>query len=346
MKLMLKPLVFALGAILAAGAYADGGQGHKNGASAEIDDEQGSYGNEVLNQGTDNEATLYNGVEGASGNIGINITAGDNNQQANAAALAAGDAFFVFGAAARADIDVEQRGKHNKVDNYSVPNTANLHDAVNNTTGNVGVNISAGNFNQQKNDMAAAVSETAYVASASVGAEQKLAGNTTNNYATLDYGSVNVNLNMTANGSYSGGGSGSYAGQSDQIGDLYPDTYSDGQHPNGGGSVGHIDLDSDAQGAQDLNGDGGALAFNEDGTTVFTEAGTTTLGGTVSGSIPVVAGFNTPVVNDARLYNALNNVSGNVGVNIAAGVGNQQSNSLAIAAGCTACAPSNGGGGE
>jgi hypothetical protein len=227
-----------------------------------------------------------------------------------------------------------------------VPNTANLHDAVNNTTGNVGVNISAGNFNQQKNDMAAAVSETAYVASASVGAEQKLAGNTTNNYATLDYGSVNVNLNMTANGSYSGGGSGSYAGQSDQIGDLYPDTYSDGQHPNGGGSVGHIDLDSDAQGAQDLNNDGGALAFNEDGTTVFTEAGTTTLGGTVSGSIPVVAGFNTPVVNDARLYNALNNVSGNVGVNIAAGVGNQQSNSLAIAAGCTACAPSNGGGGE
>ena len=112
--------------------------------------------------------------------------------------------------------------------------------ARNNTTGNVGVNISAGNFNQQKNDMAAAVSETAYVASASVGAEQKLAGNTTNNYATLDYGSVNVNLNMTANGSYSGGGSGSYAGQSDQIGDLYPDTYSDGQHPNGGGSVGHI----------------------------------------------------------------------------------------------------------
>lgn len=325
MKTMLKPLVFALGAILAAGAYADGRRGHDNGASAEVDDEQGSYGNEVLNQGTDNDATLYNAVDGASGNIGINITAGDNNQQANAAALAAGDAFFVFGAAARADIDVEQRGIHNKVDNYSVPNTANLHDAVNNTTGNVGVNISAGNFNQQKNDMAAAVSETAYVASASAGAEQKLAGNTTNNYAPLQYGQAQVSLNFNTT-------SGTYNGTSTQSNDVYPEVWSGGLHNQGATLAGHIDFDDENPAAP--------------GHFEFAESGNIDLDGTVTGSIPIVVGFTMPVVNDARLYNALNNVSGNVGVNIAAGVGNQQSNSLAIAAGCTACAPSNGGGGE
>ncbi|MGU1043544.1 hypothetical protein ACSEO3_26820 [Pseudomonas aeruginosa] len=33
----------------------------------------------------------------------------------------------------------------------------------------------------------------------------------------------------------------------------------------------------------------------------------------------------------------MQNVSGNVGVNIAAGGGNQQSNSLSIAAGCSSC---------
>ncbi len=334
---MLKPLALALAAIVSTGVYAEsGGNGHgghsTNGASATVDDTQGSYGNYVLNEGTENTATVYDAVDGASGNIGINVTAGDNNQQANAAALATADAYFVFGIEARADIDVEQTGIHNTVDNYSVPNTANLHDAVNNTTGNVGVNIAAGNFNQQKNDMAAAVSETAYKASASAGAEQKLAGNETNNYATLDYGTVPVVLALSAGGTYSGQAGGSTAGTSTQNGTAYPDIYDEPGHP-AGSATGHIHL----------NGQN----FDESGTYTGTETGTTALAGTVSGNIPVVAGFNAPVTNDARLYNALDNVSGNVGVNIAAGAGNQQSNSLAIAAGCTACsAPAGGGGGD
>jgi hypothetical protein len=360
-----KPLVLALAAIVATGAYAeegDDGGTPANGASATIGDSQRSYGNHVRNEGTENTATVYDAIDGASGNIGVNVTAGDNNQQANAAALSTADAAFVFGAAAVADIDVSQKGKNNTLNNYSVPNVANLHDAVNNTTGNVGINISAGNYNQQKNDMAAAVSETAYIASANSDVSQKLSGNTTNNYATLDYGTVAVTLGMTASGNYSGAGSGSYngtaagttAGTADQIGDVYPDLWDGSHFPGGSVQTGHMDLDSAAQGAQDPNNDGGALLFGEEGTYSgsqsgslgFQEAGSTSLAGTVSGSIPVVAGFNTPVVNDARMYNALNDISGNVGVNIAAGGGNQQSNSLAIAAGCTACAGGAVGGGD
>jgi hypothetical protein len=126
-----------------------------------------------------------------------------------------------------------------------------------------------------------------------------------------------------------GGFEGQYQGQSDQIGNVYPDIWTGDSHPDGR-SDGHFDLDSDTQGGSDLNGDGGALAFNE--------AGSLGLQGSVSGFIPVVAGFQAPVTNNASLNNSLNGASGNVGVNIAAGGGNQQSNSLAVAVGCTACA--------
>lgn len=343
-KYAFTPLALALAAFVSTGAYA-AEDGPATGASATVIDSQGNYGNHVRNEGTENTATVYDAVDGAAGNIGINVTSGNNNQQANAAALATADAGFVFGTAAVSTIEVKQTGRHNELNNYSVPNVANLHDAINNTSGNVGANISAGNYNQQKNDMAAAVSETAYIASANASADQKLSGNNTNNYATLDYGTVPVSLSLQAGGSYTGTAGGTTAGTADQIGNVYPDIYSEPGHP-AGGPVQHIHVDSSTVGAQDPNGDGGALLFGEEGTYTGTETGTTALAGTVSGNIPVVAGFNTPVTNDARLYSALNNVSGNVGVNIAAGGGNQQSNSLAIAAGCTACAAGAVGGGD
>ncbi|MCM2319144.1 hypothetical protein SAMN05216201_10937 [Pseudomonas linyingensis] len=47
--------------------------------------------------------------------------------------------------------------------------------------------------------------------------------------------------------------------------------------------------------------------------------------------------FANPVVNSATLSNSLNDVDGNIGVNMAAGSGNQQLNTLAIAVGCDAC---------
>jgi hypothetical protein len=328
-QFMLKPLAFALAAVLSAGVYAEqgGGNGPQNGGNASIVDSQSNHDNRVRNEGTENNASVTGSLGGASGNVGVNVAAGDNNQQANAGAIAVADAFLVFGTAASANIDVDQTARNNTLNNFSVPNTASMTDSANGASGNVGVNIAAGNFNQQKNDMAIGVSETAHAANAGVNVSQVSRDNVTHNKATLDYGSVAVSLSMSADGTYSG--------QSDQIGDVYPDSWSGAQHP-GGSSTGHFDLDTETQGGSDLNDDGGALAFNE--------AGTIGLEGSITGNIPVVAGFNTAVVNNASLTNSLNGASGNVGVNIAAGGGNQQSNSLAVAVGCTACASSAGGG--
>ncbi|MGX5217240.1 hypothetical protein [Pseudomonas sp. S9] len=299
----------------------------ETGASATVDDTQIIKGNGVLNEGTENAAGVDDVGANASGNVGINVVAGTNNQQANAAALASADASFVFGTA-EASTTVNQKLTNNGVMNYSNPSTAALTNSLNGASGNVGANVAAGTYNQQKNDMAAAVSAGAF-STASSTATQSISGNTTNNKATLEYGSAKVTLGMAAVGGYKG--------KSDQIGDVYLDSWEGEGHP-GGSNTGHVDLDSDAQGAQDLNDDGGALAFNEEGVIGLL--------GVVTGNIPVVAGFNAPVVNTAVLSGSLNYVSGNVGVNVAAGAGNQQSNSLSIAAGCTSCPAGGTGGGE
>lgn len=318
---VMTPIAIALATAMAAtSAYAEKNKSWfpETGASATVKDSQLIQGNDVTNEGTDNQATVSDVGQGASGNVGINVIAGTNNQQANAAALASADAKFIFGTA-EASTKVTQTLKNNDVSNYSNPSTASLTNSLNGASGNVGANVGAGTYNQQKNDMAAAVSAGAF-STASSAATQSIKGNTTNNYATLNYDKVKVNLTLKSEGKYKG--------ISDQVGDVYLDTWN-GETHSSGSNTGHVDVDKDAQGAQ--KGPNGTGAF------LFEEAGTIALGGSVTGNIPVVAGFKTAVVNTANLSGSLNRVSGNVGVNIAAGSGNQQSNSLAIAAGCTSC---------
>lgn len=262
-RMILSPLAFALTAVIASGgAYAAGGNhngGHDTtGASAIVNDTQLNYYNDVENDATKNTATIEGSLNNAAGNVGANVAAGDNNQQANAAAIATADAFFVFGFGqgleASASIDVTQKGYDNYLSNYGTQNNASVVDSGNDAQGNVGINVAAGNFNQQKNDMAIASSEKAFTAEASVNVLQESYGNDTYNNVGDVY-EVNDGLEVVASG----------------FGWFPPHTPQ------------------------------------------------------------------TPVVNNASLSNSLNNASGNVGVNIAAGGGNQQSNTLAIAAGCNAC---------
>ena len=361
-KYLLTPLALALATTLSAAAFAEGrndGHGGNNNshdssfAGAELTDSQENYSNYVNNEGTNNNASVDGSLGGANGNVGVNVAAGDNNQQANAAAIAAADSAFIF-----ASTDINQSAYGNLLENVSVPNNASLKNSANGVSGNLGVNIAAGNYNQQKNDMAIASSGDATSALASANTSQQSYGNATLNSAVKDYGNAQVSLSLNANGSYNGGGKGSYKGSesgttkgtADQIGNVYLDSWTGvaggnhGVHP-GGNATGHIDLDNQAQGAKDLNKDGGALAFNEDGTykgresgdLSFREQGSTSLAGSVSGYIPVVSGFKAAVVNNANVTGSLNGVNGNIGVNVAAGGGNQQSNSLTMASGCNVC---------
>lgn len=317
-------------------------------SAALVNDQQINYQNDVSNDEVTNSATVDgNALNSAAGNIGVNVTAGDNNQQANAAALSASDASFVFGSS-DAEIFARQDAQSNYVTNLGNTNTATLGgNAMANAAGNIGVNISAGNSNQQKNDLAASVA-VARMATATVSVKQMNDHNETSNtpksVETVTY--VPVSLAFSATGSY--------AGIADQDGDQYLDTWTGAlPHPSGS-STGHIDVDDQVQNANDRpvssgldangnpNGDlsnGGAFSFNEEGDIA--------LSGTVSGNIPVVTHISLATTNTSSLGgNALQNAVGNVGVNIASGTNNQQFNGLAISATQAGAGGGGGGGGE
>ncbi len=297
-------------------------------SGALVDSKQVVDYNEVDNQHSENNATLGGdaGMD-ASGNIGINVAAGDNNAQANDAALSASDANRVFG---QAEAYSAQSASDNHVNNYGSPNTARMGGgAMSGATGNIGVNIAAGVGNIQQNSLAASSNTSAGSARATAAGQQTAYDNHTDNspYMRASNGVVEVvGLEFEVDASNL---------TLDQEGDIYPDMWDGNTHP-AGSQTGHFDLDSSVQGAVDHNDDGGALAFNA--------TDDSTLSGTISGQIPVVEYVNDWHSNNATLGgSALSGASGNIGVNIAAGTNNMQRNSLAIA---SSTGSGGGGGGE
>ena len=253
----LKPLAFAIAALLSVAAHAHNDGPPSNtpsytldpnaAAAAVVIDAQNSHNNKVTNKAIKNTATVKDSVKGAEGNMGVNAAAGSGNQQDNAAAIATSDETFVFGTAASLT-SVTQTNSHNNDHNYGTQNNALLKSSGNGSSGNVGINVAAGDFNQQKNNLAIAVSN-GRIASAGATASQ-----TSNNLSVI----------------------------------------------------------------------------NEAGASYLSNVNTWSQG-------PSWNNNHTPVVNNATMDHSFNGISGNGGANIAAGVGNQQSNSLSIAAGCKVC---------
>lgn len=316
---------------------------------AVVDDKQSSTGNETYNEAFSNTSDMGDGaLRNASGNIGVNVSAGDNNVQGNSAALAATDAGFVFGegegqgeyyshgSSADAEIFVHQTTYYNWTDNYAQRNRASMgNGALQGASGNIGVNIASGNNNVQKNALAGSVGFGA-MSVATVNVQQHAHDNYTNNLPISETREDTIDISLAPSdegGLYFNLPDGTYSGQSDQIGDLYPDVWTGDEHP-AGEQIGHVDIDSDTQGAQDLNEDGGAFAFNEEGTISFGELSEVQLMGSLSGT----AVIQTQVINERGWNrstmgsNAMANASGNIGVNITTGTNNLQNNSLAIAA--------------
>ncbi|HGM5553836.1 heme utilization protein [Pseudomonas putida] len=320
----LKPLVFALAAVMAMAAQAGGndrgnghGNGHDNhgpkgptleqllqigaGAGAAVLDEQNSDGNVVKNQGTLNNANASDSLNGSNGNMGANVAAGDGNQQDNAAALATADESFIFGTAVAAS-SATQVNNNNYVKNSSTFNNATLNNAGNNGSGNIGINVSSGNFNQQKNNLAIAVSG-GRVATAAASANQSSTGLVVENKGVQAY------KTDTLTGTYAAAGVFKAKGTA---------TIEDDNHGGWGNR-------------------GGGHGGNDDQKAKFEAVGTFGLAGVTTQQVLTKDGWKTPVVNNANMTNSMNNFSGNGGANVSAGVGNQQSNSLSIAAGCKAC---------
>ncbi|PBS12507.1 adhesin [Lysobacteraceae bacterium NML93-0792] len=337
-------------------------------AIAVIDNRQSVSNNFGLNEVLENDASIADDVASeASGNLLFNVAAGDNNVQDNAAALSAADAGFAFGLA-DAEVFVNQAGSNNTTINEGVTNTAGVGgNAFSSASGNIGVNVASGNNNAQKNAMAASVATAAY-AQASVSSNQMSSGNETSNAGSYQRftDTVDVSLSGTMSGGSIAVGMGAYEGESSgrttsrgnayQQSNFYADLWSGAEHP-AGNSTGHADFDSESQGAvaNPYRQGVGGLAFDTDargsyegtesGDLAFIEMGYTELEASLSGEVSTTRWVAVAATNTAGLSgSAFSSASGNIGVNVAAGTGNLQANSLSMAVAQPGAAAPPGGG--
>ncbi|MCD9027941.1 adhesin [Luteimonas sp. BDR2-5] len=339
-------------------------------AIALIDNRQSVSGNIGLNDKLDNTASIDGDVGSeASGNLAFNVAAGDNNVQDNAAALSAADASFAFGLA-DAEIFVNQSGSGNLTMNEGVRNDASLGgNAFSAASGNIGVNVAAGNNNAQKNALAASVATAAY-AQATVSSNQSSSGNVTSNQGSYQKLTDTVQVSLAGPvrgltqsvgiGAYEGQASGSTAstGNAYQQTNFYADMWQGELHPHGP-VIGHADYDIDSQGAvanpyrQGVGGlafdtdSEGSYSGSESGALGFVELGYSDLQASLSGTVTTSRWVAVAATNDASLSgSAFSQASGNIGVNVAAGTGNLQANSLSLAVAQPSTAappPTNGG---
>lgn len=141
-------------------------------SSAVVDQDQTALGNN-LESDTVAEATVDGGsLDGAEGNIGVNVSAGVGNLQSNDAALSASDGDMVF---AQAEVFSSQAAYGNTVfaEGSFTSLEANVEgNALAGARGNIGLNVAAGAGNTQSNGMAASANSSGNLALASADSEQ------------------------------------------------------------------------------------------------------------------------------------------------------------------------------
>jgi hypothetical protein len=428
-SMAIKPLVFAIAAVMAVAVQAGqndrrndhhNGHHHNNGhhtppptkipvyATANAWDSQSSTDNTITNQGTINEAEMNQSAVGASGNVGVNVAAGNGNQQDNAAAIANAasdsslDNSFVFGTA-EATADVRQYSNGNRVDNWSTQSSAIMSGSADGAEGNVGVNIAGGDLNQQKNTMAIANTHAPLGnATATASADQDGPGLVVNNSADRTYrvdtltftksasGSAsresasNLSIDKSSSSSFEKRGSNSWDASGSKSVDVsgsrnkessssynatlsatleaaaeasHTVTRDHGRHDHtrsesvdaslsasleasiektrdkSSSSSFQKSFDSSFEEAFDSSFEKSGSKQKESSKDVvksYSESSSYDLSNTVSFQVLTPTGWANPVTNTATLSGSVNGGSGNLGVNVAAGVGNQQSNSLAI----------------
>ncbi|SEU12655.1 hypothetical protein SAMN03159512_05260 [Pseudomonas sp. NFR09] len=184
-QMALKPMVFALAALMAAAAQAGGGwhpAPQPTGVVASVvTDVQNSIGNKFDDTKTENNASNDNSVNGNSGNVGVNVQSGSGNQADNSGAIssAKGDFATVF-----AVVDVNQNSALNNFINKGTQNNASVDNGINGNSGNVGYNGQAGQGNQGKNNLAITTADGKNIAAAANTEQNSLANNYLNTAAT------------------------------------------------------------------------------------------------------------------------------------------------------------------
>jgi hypothetical protein len=150
----------------------------------------------------------------ASGNIGLNMAAGDYNLQENAAVIASAESLEGSGAAEAGSFSLQNLYDNGfndaswELQNTEISNSVTIGDGLaNGADGNIGVNAAAGAFNIQKNALVIATVTGGNLAEATAGTMQDLEENvsfhedTTNDVSiggSLANASGNIGVNLAS----------------------------------------------------------------------------------------------------------------------------------------------------
>jgi hypothetical protein len=186
---------------------------------------QSTMSNVVINgDGTNNNSSISGNVGmNSSGNVGANVAAGDDNSQANAAALAtsvSGSSSSSSGETpacptcgkgggsssdpsagemADAEAFADQSVAFNKTANFGTYNSASVSgNAFDGASGNIGVNVASGDDNEQLNGLAASTTDDNVYATATASTDQQSHNNGTLNAPYCDTATSN-NASLSGN---------------------------------------------------------------------------------------------------------------------------------------------------
>lgn len=230
---------------------------------------------------------------------------------------------------AEADTNTEQNQSGNyKLNDRNANNAKIGGNALQNADGNVGANVAAGDYNNQANSTSIAAIDADFVFMSGAEAQGFVEQHATDNET--------ANFGLHNNASVSGH---AFSGASGNVGVNVVSGTNNGQQNSlsiakGTGAMAIATASTEQESTGNNTGNEPALQYDpECGCGAYTAAGNTRLSGT-SGVISYDQGSLAMrrTVNDASIGgSAFRNATGNIGVNVASGADNLQSNSLSIA---------------
>ncbi len=365
-SIKLSPVAFAIAALVAAPmAFA-----HVTPATgASVANAQQSQSNtqiSVMNS-TNDANMLGNAGAGSVGNVGVNIATGNQNQQSNAGSLAANGKTHATSTAAVSATQGQDGNLAVQMVNGS--NNVTMSDnALSGASGNIGANMTSGIFNQQQNNLAVSSAKKAASSTSATSTKQSLgqnlsasvynygsegnANNTAIGGSALSNAAGNIGVNQAAGISNQQSNSMALTSVSHKTSKSDASTntaQSQGQNLAiqvvGGANA--VDLTANAlkgaAGNIGVNMASGSFNQQQNSTSIASAKKASTVNSATytsqhMGNEANISTLNYGQVvggsNETGLYgNVLSNASGNIGLNQAAGISNQQSNSLAIATG-------------
>lgn len=226
---------------------------------------------------------------------------------------------------AAATIDRKQFTDDNAVKSELSTNSSSVDGSGNGATGNIGINVASGDLNKQANDTAIASGESssgsnAQGASAMFGWPGHGGGSSDDDASMVFAKAATYSIQSSSNNRYYNDGTENNAVMSNSLNNV-------------SGNIGA----NVAAGAGNIQNNAMTLAVGQGSSAEATTGGVQVSYNNMSDNDLVVESANwwsvelTGNTNTAALNNSLANASGNVGVNIASGNGNMQSNTLSIA---------------